>query len=169
MCVHRKHILFICADECEPSESVCSGCLNILDEEECISALGQDWHLDCFRYLNCSLTIITSSNCTFGKRYLCFCDNFKLYWLLLISCYSHKIYFTILDVLHVIFHYPIGTLRKTDYCFVKMIIGRDTVKHVSNVVRYVFAAYVINKSISHEIVNFEYGFLVSMFKCLKER
>ena len=74
----------MCPDECEPSESVCSGCLNILDEEECISALGQDWHLDCFRYLHFSLTIVISSNCTFGKHHLYFYDDFELHYALLI-------------------------------------------------------------------------------------
>lgn len=32
------------------SENVCSSCLNIIDEEEFISALSQEWHLECFRY-----------------------------------------------------------------------------------------------------------------------
>ena len=37
--------------------SVCAGCLNVLDEEEFIQALNQEWHMECFRYisLNCYL------------------------------------------------------------------------------------------------------------------
>lgn len=34
----------------EPSsDSVCAGCLNVLDDEEFIAALGQEWHMECFR------------------------------------------------------------------------------------------------------------------------
>jgi LIM domain. len=31
--------------------SVCAGCLNVLDEEEFIQALNQEWHMECFRYI----------------------------------------------------------------------------------------------------------------------
>lgn len=31
------------------SENICSGCMNIIDEDEFISALGQEWHTECFR------------------------------------------------------------------------------------------------------------------------
>lgn len=40
---------FVSTEEAEPSDSVCSGCLNVLDDDEYISALGQEWHLECFR------------------------------------------------------------------------------------------------------------------------
>lgn len=33
----------------EKNTSACAGCLNSIDEDECIQALGQEWHLDCFR------------------------------------------------------------------------------------------------------------------------
>lgn len=29
--------------------SVCAGCLNVLDEDEFIEALNQEWHTECFR------------------------------------------------------------------------------------------------------------------------
>lgn len=34
------------------SENICASCLNVIDEEEFISALGQGWHMECFRYAN---------------------------------------------------------------------------------------------------------------------
>jgi hypothetical protein len=38
-------------------ESVCAGCLNILDEEEFIQALNQEWHMECFRYIFCNFSL----------------------------------------------------------------------------------------------------------------
>lgn len=29
--------------------NICAGCLNSLDDEEVVSALDQEWHLECFR------------------------------------------------------------------------------------------------------------------------
>lgn len=33
------------------NELSCSGCYNFVEDEEYISALGQEWHADCFRYI----------------------------------------------------------------------------------------------------------------------
>lgn len=48
-CVFVYNQAFVPTEEAEPSDSVCSGCLNVLDDDEYISALGQEWHLECFR------------------------------------------------------------------------------------------------------------------------
>ena len=29
--------------------SYCAGCFNVIDEDEFVQALSQDWHIDCFR------------------------------------------------------------------------------------------------------------------------
>ncbi|KAJ4444092.1 hypothetical protein ANN_05881 [Periplaneta americana] len=36
-------------DGASMESSVCAGCLNILDEEEFVQALNQEWHTECFR------------------------------------------------------------------------------------------------------------------------
>ncbi|XP_071056945.1 LIM domain kinase 1 isoform X2 [Onthophagus taurus] len=59
-------------DDVECSEHICSGCLNVLDDEECVSALGQDWHVDCFR---CSACDASLSSWYFEKDGLLFCKN----------------------------------------------------------------------------------------------
>ncbi|GJQ85288.1 LIMK1 [Trypoxylus dichotomus] len=59
-------------DEADSSEAVCSGCLNVLDDDECISALGQDWHMECFR---CSACDASLSNWYFEKDGLLFCKD----------------------------------------------------------------------------------------------
>lgn len=47
--------LFICADDTDdPTESatdnaICAGCFNLIDDEEFVQALGQQWHTECFR------------------------------------------------------------------------------------------------------------------------
>lgn len=41
--------MVFCLDAEETSEAVCAGCLNVVDDEEFISALGQEWHMECFR------------------------------------------------------------------------------------------------------------------------
>lgn len=46
-----SHCDIISEDEVDRSEAVCSGCLNIFDDEEVISALGQEWHMECFRFV----------------------------------------------------------------------------------------------------------------------
>ncbi|XP_074030195.1 LIM domain kinase 1 isoform X2 [Leptinotarsa decemlineata] len=55
-----------------PSENVCAGCLNIIDEEEFISALCQEWHMECFR---CSACDAALSNWYFEKDGLLFCKD----------------------------------------------------------------------------------------------
>ncbi|XP_050292721.1 LIM domain kinase 1 isoform X2 [Anthonomus grandis grandis] len=56
-----------------PTEgNFCSGCLNLLDDEEFISALGQEWHMDCFR---CSACDAALSNWYFEKDGLLFCKD----------------------------------------------------------------------------------------------
>ncbi|XP_066144217.1 LIM domain kinase 1 [Euwallacea fornicatus] len=52
--------------------NICSGCLNLLDDEEFISALGQEWHMDCFR---CSACDAALSNWYFEKDGLLFCKD----------------------------------------------------------------------------------------------
>ncbi|CAH1163270.1 unnamed protein product [Phaedon cochleariae] len=58
--------------EVTPLENVCSGCLNVIDEDEFISALGQEWHMDCFR---CSACDAALSNWYFEKDGLLFCKD----------------------------------------------------------------------------------------------
>lgn len=62
-------------DETEATEPVCAGCLNVLDDEEVISALGQEWHTECFR---CSACDAALSNWYFEKDGLLFCK--EDYW-----------------------------------------------------------------------------------------
>ncbi|XP_030754913.1 LIM domain kinase 1 isoform X2 [Sitophilus oryzae] len=52
--------------------NICSGCLNLLDDEEVISALGQEWHTDCFR---CSACDAALSSWYFEKDGLLFCKD----------------------------------------------------------------------------------------------
>lgn len=65
----------LCLDETEATEPVCAGCLNVLDDEEVISALGQEWHTECFR---CSACDAALSNWYFEKDGLLFCK--EDYW-----------------------------------------------------------------------------------------
>ncbi|CAH1962942.1 unnamed protein product [Acanthoscelides obtectus] len=55
-----------------PAVNNCSGCLNVIEEEEFISALGQEWHIDCFR---CSACDASLSNWYFEKDGLLFCKD----------------------------------------------------------------------------------------------
>ncbi|XP_068623901.1 LIM domain kinase 1 [Battus philenor] len=50
----------------------CAGCLNVIGEDDYISALGQDWHKDCFR---CSVCDAALSTWYFEKAGLLFCQN----------------------------------------------------------------------------------------------
>lgn len=50
----------------------CSSCLNILDSNEYISALGKEWHADCFR---CSACDSQLSSWYFEKDGLLFCRD----------------------------------------------------------------------------------------------
>ncbi|KAK5638346.1 hypothetical protein RI129_012641 [Pyrocoelia pectoralis] len=54
------------------SDSFCAGCLNVLDDEEFICALGQEWHMECFR---CSACDASLSNWYFEKDGLLFCRD----------------------------------------------------------------------------------------------
>ncbi|XP_063927132.1 LIM domain kinase 1 isoform X2 [Zophobas morio] len=56
----------------EAPDNVCAGCLNILDEEDVICALNQEWHLECFR---CSACDAPLSNWYFEKDGLLFCKD----------------------------------------------------------------------------------------------
>jgi hypothetical protein len=49
-------------DGASMESSVCAGCLNILDEEEFIQALNQEWHMECFRYLSLNYYLFISCN-----------------------------------------------------------------------------------------------------------
>ncbi|XP_060534465.1 LIM domain kinase 1 isoform X2 [Cylas formicarius] len=55
-----------------PTDNICAGCLNLLDDDEFISALGQEWHMDCFR---CSACDAALSNWYFEKDGLLFCKD----------------------------------------------------------------------------------------------
>ncbi|KAL0267249.1 UNVERIFIED_CONTAM: hypothetical protein PYX00_009578 [Menopon gallinae] len=52
--------------------TACSSCLNLIDDEEFIHALNQDWHLECFR---CSACDDALSNWYFEKDGLLFCKD----------------------------------------------------------------------------------------------
>ncbi|OXU31192.1 hypothetical protein TSAR_001653 [Trichomalopsis sarcophagae] len=52
--------------------SACAGCLNGIDEDEFIQALGQEWHVDCFR---CSACDAALSSWYFEKDGLLFCKD----------------------------------------------------------------------------------------------
>lgn len=56
----------------ENQEFECSSCLNGLHDEEYISALGQEWHAECFR---CSACDAQLSSWYFEKDGLLFCKN----------------------------------------------------------------------------------------------
>ncbi|XP_018323597.1 LIM domain kinase 1 [Agrilus planipennis] len=62
-------------DEDNSLEAVCAGCLNVIDDEEVISAVGNEWHLECFR---CSACDTSLSNWYFEKDGLLFCK--EDYW-----------------------------------------------------------------------------------------
>ncbi|XP_064117929.1 LIM domain kinase 1-like isoform X3 [Macrobrachium nipponense] len=57
-------------ENCE--DTTCAGCMNVIEDDEFFSALGQDWHTDCFR---CSACDITLNNWYFEKDGLLFCKN----------------------------------------------------------------------------------------------
>ncbi|XP_014237967.1 LIM domain kinase 1 isoform X1 [Trichogramma pretiosum] len=59
----------------EKDASVCAGCFNTIDEDEFIQALGQEWHIDCFR---CSACDDALSSWYFEKDGLLFCK--EDYW-----------------------------------------------------------------------------------------
>lgn len=40
---------YIVADDSSEETTKCAGCMNLIDDDEFFSALGQDWHTDCFR------------------------------------------------------------------------------------------------------------------------
>ncbi|XP_052757691.1 LIM domain kinase 1 isoform X2 [Galleria mellonella] len=54
----------------------CAGCLNDIGDDDYVSALGQDWHKDCFR---CSVCDALLSTWYFEKAGLLFCQND--YWM----------------------------------------------------------------------------------------
>ncbi|XP_059054787.1 uncharacterized protein LOC131848856 [Achroia grisella] len=54
----------------------CAGCLNDIGDDDYVSALGQDWHKDCFR---CSVCDALLSTWYFEKAGLLFCQND--YWI----------------------------------------------------------------------------------------
>ncbi|XP_069685846.1 LIM domain kinase 1 isoform X3 [Periplaneta americana] len=59
-------------DGASMESSVCAGCLNILDEEEFVQALNQEWHTECFR---CSACDAALSSWYFEKDGLLFCKD----------------------------------------------------------------------------------------------
>ncbi|XP_044740456.1 LIM domain kinase 1 isoform X2 [Chrysoperla carnea] len=59
-------------DDSESSATFCAGCLNSLDDEEFISALNQEWHMECFR---CSACDAALSSWYFEKDGLLFCKD----------------------------------------------------------------------------------------------
>ncbi|XP_058806357.1 LIM domain kinase 1 isoform X2 [Phymastichus coffea] len=59
-------------DNDEKDVSACAGCLNTIDEDEFIQALGQEWHIDCFR---CSACDAPLSSWYFEKDGLLFCKD----------------------------------------------------------------------------------------------
>ncbi|KAJ8679115.1 hypothetical protein QAD02_014902 [Eretmocerus hayati] len=63
------------SDNEEKDASSCAGCLNSIDEDEFIQALGQEWHVDCFR---CSACDAPLSSWYFEKDGLLFCK--EDYW-----------------------------------------------------------------------------------------
>ncbi|XP_042898426.1 LIM domain kinase 1 isoform X2 [Parasteatoda tepidariorum] len=56
----------------DESSSVCAGCMNIIDDDEFLEALSNEWHVDCFR---CSVCDILLSNWYFEKEGLLFCKD----------------------------------------------------------------------------------------------
>ncbi|XP_042860395.1 LIM domain kinase 1-like [Penaeus japonicus] len=58
-------------ESCEET-TTCAGCMNVIEDDEFFSALGQDWHTDCFR---CSACDVTLSSWYFEKDGLLFCKN----------------------------------------------------------------------------------------------
>ncbi|XP_067015771.1 LIM domain kinase 1 [Anabrus simplex] len=59
-------------DTANSETAVCAGCLNIIDEEDFIQALNQEWHMECFR---CSACDAALSNWYFEKDGLLFCKD----------------------------------------------------------------------------------------------
>ncbi|XP_071527349.1 LIM domain kinase 1 isoform X2 [Panulirus ornatus] len=59
-------------DEDQEETTKCAGCMNIIEDDEFFSAVGQDWHTDCFR---CSACDVTLSSWYFEKDGLLFCKN----------------------------------------------------------------------------------------------
>lgn len=65
----EHHRMSDCGSDSMPQ---CSSCLNGLETEEYISALGQEWHADCFR---CSACDSLLSSWYFEKDGLLFCRD----------------------------------------------------------------------------------------------
>ncbi|XP_054717918.1 LIM domain kinase 1-like [Uloborus diversus] len=60
----------------DESASVCAGCLNVIDDDEFLQALSNEWHVDCFRlYIRCSVCDILLSDWYFEKDGLLFCKD----------------------------------------------------------------------------------------------
>ncbi|XP_046980150.1 LIM domain kinase 1 [Schistocerca americana] len=59
-------------DPANTENSICAGCLNVLDEDEVIQALNQEWHVECFR---CSACDAALSSWYFEKDGLLFCKD----------------------------------------------------------------------------------------------
>lgn len=93
----KEFFFLVLADDI--SETVCAGCLNVVDDEEVISAVGQEWHMECFRCVVVELK--------FGNRSGMF---------FFFVCFVGVPPATPLS--------PIGILKKTVCCFARMIIGR---------------------------------------------
>ncbi|XP_069999971.1 LIM domain kinase 1 isoform X1 [Penaeus vannamei] len=64
-------VLLVREESCEET-TTCAGCMNVIEDDEFFSALGQDWHTDCFR---CSACDVTLSSWYFEKDGLLFCKN----------------------------------------------------------------------------------------------
>ncbi|CAL4085468.1 unnamed protein product, partial [Meganyctiphanes norvegica] len=64
-------------ESCEETTS-CAGCMNLIEEDEFFSALGKDWHTDCFRCSSCDEAL---NSWYFEKDGLLFCkgDYWKTY------------------------------------------------------------------------------------------
>ncbi|KAG8184856.1 hypothetical protein JTE90_016201 [Oedothorax gibbosus] len=56
----------------DETTSVCAGCLNIIDDDEVLEALSNEWHIECFR---CSVCDILLSDWYFEKDGLLFCKD----------------------------------------------------------------------------------------------
>ncbi|XP_053684379.1 LIM domain kinase 1 [Sabethes cyaneus] len=54
------------------SDASCASCYNAIEKDDCVTALGQEWHCDCFR---CSVCDIHLSNWYFEKEGLLFCKD----------------------------------------------------------------------------------------------
>lgn len=80
--VANSAILVIVGGE-EPEEINCSCCYNSLADGEFITALGQKYHIDCFRCSSCDC-LMYSSSFYFEKNGLLFCKS--CYWVKFGEC-----------------------------------------------------------------------------------